>query len=389
MIRFTKLAGYLLVLVVVLSVVEASSYIAGRILQTKWAMWKVPQEITNPEYRISYADYLSRRDPVLGWPYPDQVGTRYESNGTTPNPFYPPGSDWRSCISLYGDSFTEGGGDVSGHEFRWGNVLSEKIQCYVANYGVGGYGTDQAYLRYLNNRNDLSPVVIFGVHTSDVTRNLTRIRDLETPERWFALKPRFTLAHDGTLNYIPIPDLSEEEYLRAIGAAGPLLPLEHESLQPGGPAGVTRLQFPYSLSVLRNVRNFQGFRSRIARHTDWMEFLEPGHALQGLELTVGITKAFVEEARKRGSTPVVLILPHPTELLYQRRAGEWPYSALVEELEGLGVYFSDFGPHLDSVARSRGKELTEYFGATHHYNDAGNSVLADFVYDFLVAHNLL
>jgi len=61
---------------------------------------------------------------------------------------------------LYGDSFTEGSGVDPEH--AWSNVLSQLLHCRVANFGVSGYGTDQAYMRFLNNQRDPARVVVLG-----------------------------------------------------------------------------------------------------------------------------------------------------------------------------------------------------------------------------------
>ena len=87
-----------------------------------------------------------------------------------------------------------------------------------------------------------------GFHTDDVLRNLTRIRDLQNYESWYALKPRFVLNPQQELELVPIPDLTEEQYLRVTGIRGELLPLENENFQPGGPGGAVNLKFPYTIS---------------------------------------------------------------------------------------------------------------------------------------------
>jgi hypothetical protein len=169
---------FALMLVFVLAGVELLSYATGKVLEAKWWMWRVPGPPEGAKQVLSYQEYLKRRDPVVGWPYPMQYGKDLDTNGAQRNPYFPHGSEGRSCVSLYGDSFTQGG-DTSSRERNWGNVLSKRLGCYVANFGMGGYGTDQAYLRFRENSGDSSPVVIFGLHPADVARNLTRVRDLE------------------------------------------------------------------------------------------------------------------------------------------------------------------------------------------------------------------
>ena len=78
------------------------------------------------------------------------------STGARFSPAYPePGNE---CVTLYGDSFTYGVGVRE--EYAWGNTLAERLRCRVGNFGVGGYGTDQALLRFMHNPNDPSSVAV-------------------------------------------------------------------------------------------------------------------------------------------------------------------------------------------------------------------------------------
>lgn len=382
-----KALFFALMLVFGLTAVEFLFYATGRVLEAKYWMWRVPGPPQGATEALTYAEYLQRRDPVVGWPYPLQYGKDLDTNGALRNPYFPRGPEGKSCVSLYGDSFTQGG-DASAPERNWGNVLSRRLGCYVANFGVGGYGTDQAYLRFRENSRDTSPLVILGVHPADVARNLTRIRDLENRQKWFALKPRFILDAEGNLVLIPIPDLTEQQYQQVIGERSGRFVLDHEALQPGGPAGVVQLEFPYSVAVVKDMLSFYGFRSRLFRYPEWMELLERGHPLHGLEITVKITQAWVDLARQQGRTPLVLLLPHPADFAYFERKAAWPYHTLVEDYRRSGIAAIDFGPWLISRARRQGVPVVRYFGATHHYNDEGNALVAEFVYSELLQRGL-
>jgi len=374
---------FALMLVLLLASAELLFYATGRVLEAKWLMWGVPGPPEGATQVITYQEYLKRRDPVLGWPYPMQYGKDLDTNGAQRNPFFPHGPEGRSCVSLYGDSFTRGG-DTSSPERNWGNVLSKRLGCYVANFGVGGYGTDQAYLRFRENSRDTSPVVIFGIHPADVARNLTRVRDLENRQKWFALKPRFVVDDGGRLVLIPIPDLTENQYEQVIGERPGRFILEQEDLAPGGPAGVVNLEFPYSVSVVKNMLRYYGFRSRLLGYPEWMELLERGHPLHGLEITSKITQAWVDLAKERGRIPLVLMLPHPADFAYFKKKAEWPYHTLTEDIRRSGIAEIDFGPFLLSRVEARGGNLAGYFGATRHYNDEGNALVAEFVYGELL-----
>jgi hypothetical protein len=164
--------------------------------------------------------------------------------------------------------------------------------------------------------------------------------------------------------------------------------LDHEDLQPGGPAGVVQLEFPYSVAVVKNMLSFYGFRSRLFHYPEWMELLERGYPLHGLEITVKITQAWVDLATEQGRTPLVLLLPHPADFAYFERKAVWPYHTLAEDYRRSGMAAIDFGPFLISQAKRQGVAVARYFGATRHYNDEGNALVAEFVYQELLQRGL-
>ena len=81
-----------------------------------------------------------------------------DETGSRIIPAYPDPNRFPACVSLYGDSVTWAA-EVD-NEHAWSNVLSLLLGCRVANYGGGGYGADQAYLRFKLNSRDKSKVVI-------------------------------------------------------------------------------------------------------------------------------------------------------------------------------------------------------------------------------------
>jgi len=374
--------------VIFLVLVEGIFFAAGKVLQSKWGMWRVPAAVVSERHKLSFQQYLAQRDPVLGWPYPKEYGANLDATGAQHNPMFAPDGRRAPCVSLYGDSFTEGG-DASSDDGKWGNLLSGRLNCYVANFGVGGYGTDQAFLRFSGNQNDRSPVVILGIHTENVMRNLTRLRDLQNYGRWYALKPRFVLNAQDELELVPKPTLSEAEYLRVIGAQRPLLKLPDEHFQPGGSAGVVALSFPYSVSVIRNMLKFEGFRSRLADRPDWMAYLQPGHPSNGLGISAAIAQQFVTLSKAQNRTPLLVILPHPMDFEYFEEKAVWPHHHLRQAYATRNLPFEDFGPYLLAHAKATGRESRKFFGPTMHYNDAGNALVARFVHERLVARSMI
>ena len=80
-------------------------------------------------------------------------------------------------ILLFGDSFTAG--DNISHGYRFSDLLNEKftdIEFY--NYGINGTGTDQQYLIFSNECNQIEyDLIILCVTVENIKRNLQKSRE--------------------------------------------------------------------------------------------------------------------------------------------------------------------------------------------------------------------
>ncbi len=372
-----KLALYLALLVLVAVFVEAASWLAGQVLRTKGVFY-VAQAVGD------YEAYLRERDPVTGWPtrFVERDPQR-DPSGSRPLPAFPePGN---ACLSLYGDSFTFGAGVDDAH--AWGNVLAGRLGCRVANYAAGGFGSDQALLRFLHRPDDEAPVVLLGHLTENVLRNVNRFRDLLYPGTTFGLKPRFVVAQDGGLALVPLPTPTREEFLAIV--ARPEDHLEHEFFLPGGPAGVRRLGFPYTLSVLGAFRHFHVIAA--LKGEPWYAgFYAPEHPSRGLEVTARIFEAFVAEAERRGKVAVLAVIPTGMDLEYFRADGRWSHSPLVERAARSGLEVLDIGPGM--LERIGDRDPCVVFtkeGCSGHPDEQGYAIVADVVYEHLEASGLI
>jgi len=372
-------------LLILFAFAELLTYASGRFLQSKYRMYAVPVVPQQSETTRSYADYLKVRDPRLGWPYRVNFGgSVYDSSGARNSPAFPDPAASANAIALFGDSFAYGA-EVD-DEHAWGNQLARQIGARVGNFGVPGYGTDQAYLRFLSMDKDPAPVVILTHLSEDIVRMLTRDWDLLQEQSYYDFKPRFVLNPDGSLREVPLPNVSEQEYRHSVGIETPVLPMEYENFQPGGAAGATRLSFPFTLALLRNLGSYQ-MRALFARRPDYMEFYQRGHPLHGLEISAKIFEAFSATARQRGKTPLVILLANRQDIGYFHRTHTWTYANLVQALDAAHVDYIDFGPTLLSYIGDR--PIPDFFAPLGHYNDAVNKLLADTVHAALRSRNLV
>ncbi len=151
-------------------------------------------------------------------------------------------------IATFGDSFTFG--DEVDDDETWQYFLSNILHANVANYGVGGYGTDQAFLRFREKLDEgLSPkLTIFVIYELDFKRVLNRFRPFYYKNTGLKLgfKPRADVDHFGKLQFLESP-LSTAVYDRE-----KLLNIVEASRERDFWASFRpRFEFPFSLNLLR------------------------------------------------------------------------------------------------------------------------------------------
>ncbi len=356
---------------------ECLAYVAGLMLQKKSFIYQEPIAVSKHLVN-NYDDYLSKRDELLGWPYPVQFGGKFfDRTGARRLPAFEDHQKYPSCLSLYGDSYTMGS-DVD-HVQAWGNVLSQLLGCRVANFGVGGYGVGQAYLRFKRHKKDQSKVVVLGHSSVDIIRNLSRNLDLLSARLNYALKPRFILNAQEQLEFVKMPQLSEMEYHQVLGLKTPQLVLEHENFYPGGPTGITQFRFPYTYSILKNMGNFR-LRAKLAGRPSYGEFYMPNHPSGSLEIATKLIKQFYDEVLRRKQQPMIVFFANQNDVLFYRKVQRWSYQNLMDALEVNNIPYLNFGPYL--IEYMGDKNVNDIF-TPGHYNEEGNREVAKFMYQHL------
>ena len=120
-------------------------------------------------------------------------------------------------IAAFGDSFTAGD-DVNDSDV-WTNqleitLIEAGIRAEVLNFGVGGFGMGQAYLRWQKLGRAFEPdIVIFGFQAENLSRNINIFRHLyrQSPGILFS-KPRFILT-DGELEVLNMPTVPPDNLM--------------------------------------------------------------------------------------------------------------------------------------------------------------------------------
>ncbi|HEX2439579.1 MAG TPA: hypothetical protein VHT71_14820 [Methylomirabilota bacterium] len=257
----------------------------------------------------------------------------------------------RRRIAVVGDSFTFGL-EVT-YDEAWPaqleRLLGDGVQ--VLNFGVDGYGVDQAYLRYRRDVEAWKPeIVVLGMIDDDVRRTMCVYAFLCFPGFGMPFgKPRLVADARGlTPLNVPLPPPATLFAKRAITELPGLLfdgaydPVEWEPHV-----------YHHSYAIRFALSRYRPWSSRRPVVSDDTERVLNGE----------IARAFIRLARERGARPIVVYFP-------SRR---WPSSGTAtparEALTAAHINFLDMTPCADTVpADARFVAL--------HYSPATNAAIA-------------
>lgn len=319
-------------------------------------------------------------DDALGWSLVPggASGENYTANPqgvrAAPDRVYtatvPPG---KVRVSLFGDSFTHGDGLPL--TATWAHQLEQSDDALeVMNFGIPGFGADQAYLRYRRDGKAFEhSVVILAIWPEDIVRNLNVFRFYMTPQASLSSsKPRF-VRRGGELAVVNQPVLGPKATVEALVSGGRHPLFEYEFWVDEGD-----LDFPayYHLKLLRGALSvLEAYQRREVRHAQYFEESSEANQLQ-LEMA----KAFAAEVKATGALPVVAIVPM-IDFIEQHGNDGFP---LVGMLERAGIEVLDFGPRFAKLAAEAGGARHLYL-PDNHLNRAGNAELAAQTRAFLAA----
>ncbi len=291
-------------------------------------------------------------------------------------------------IAAFGDSFAHG--DEVKNPDTWEeklDTLDPKLE--TLNFGVPGYGLDQAYLRYKEQGVLFNPhIVIIGFMSDDIHRSVSVFKPFYYPTTGIPLaKPRFALENDKLL-FLRNPMSQLEDYKRL---------LENERLvlrELGEYDFYFRTEYrasPLDLSYL--YRFWQILRRQFFERFDAGSVYYGGRYKETSEaflVTTQLFDAFYEEALKNGSLPLIVIFPNRPDLYRDKKNKVSDYAPLLKYLASKGYRTLNA---LDGFKKfGEGHSVDDYFntgGQGGHYGPLGNEVVARFLYDYLKENGLL
>ncbi len=371
-----RIAGILLPVILCLALSEGAVRLltkrdsSGQLYFQGGRLWPytipVARVAHNLEKYAERPDSYNMYHPRLGWvTRPSSVSDNglYRSNSIglrSHREVEPSPPDGVLRIALFGDSHTHG--DDIAYEQSWGYRLEELLAetgagAEVLNFGVGGYGMDQAYLRWQIDGARYRPdVVVFGLAPSNIARNLNVFRSLLVHRTNIPFsKPRFVLEGD-ELRLINSPTLPIEGILPTLEdfAGSTLRPYEFFYTEDYADRW-------WLHSVLLNV-GAKAIRRRLVGETTV--------ACRGIDeeparTASAIVDAFASEVAASGARFFVAHLPHRKDMRGYHAAGRFCYDDLLRRLDErhslirMESYFTDpdFERYLAGHYSAEGNEL--------------------------------
>jgi hypothetical protein len=204
-------------------------------------------------------------------------------------------------VLTFGDSFTRG--DDVPDNCTWQEYLEPLLNADVLNFGTGGYGVDQAFLKYQIKKSQFPKAknVILTFIPGDVNRNMNVYRNLvkSFEGSWPELtKPYFIVndSHNVELVKNPIADASELYKLENPDFINSLMKQDWWHKNHDFPAP----RFPYLTSVFN-----KSYLKQLFTPLDY----DPWFSSDGVMILEEILSQFSNLVKLSGGKPLILFVP--------------------------------------------------------------------------------
>jgi len=345
----------------------------------------------NKQQRIMLEDFLAGRgghvaySSVLGWtanPNGRAPLDRAASAGTRGGRGYTV-VPRRGVLRIATFGAFDYGGDAK-VEDSWQEVMMRShSNVEVLNFGVQDFGIDQAFLRYEHDGTAYKPdIVIMEFLPESIYLSVNVYRPFYYPNTDLPLaKPRYVWQRGG-LVLLPTPLRSLPQYADLLTDPAHVLTAlgRHDYFYQSG-------YHRGRLAVLPSVRLLQILRDRLVRRGAAIEIEKNGVYNVGSEaftVTAAIFDQFVTATRRAGAVPIIVALPHASDVDRYRWGGPKVYAPLLEHFQTKGYRYVDM---LDGFEKY-GKALTAADLSPGEYSPVGNQLVAKVLWQFLVAQHL-
>lgn len=253
--------------------------------------------------------------PTLGWDIPKA------EQGVTGHRRSPGYKEHESDkIKTFGDSFVYGFRLSDRETFPY--FVEQKSGWQCLNYGVNGYGTDQALLKYRDNQVK-STYTILGVLDENIARVVTTwwsfysFRDVNniigTKPRFLMQDQEYVLMPNPVKDYDGLKKLQDPAFIKTLEARD-YWPHYHAAINAPPllkwPAMVTLLPhlnfFVRNVSMMIRNRFAPTYESKIGRRRFYHLYENDSEALKTMQYVIG---EFVRTAKAREEIPIIMIFP--------------------------------------------------------------------------------
>ena len=366
------------IIIIIFFLIEFCSYliISSKIGSSYFQVFKGIKEFTENDLN----EYLAKRDKINGWPIrsDNSLFNQYTKGGyriSSNNSLFS-----ENCISLYGNSFTFGS-EVK-HDEAWSSLLANKLNCSVYNFGVPAYGVDQAVLRFKENSNFNSKLVVLGIHPIDIQRNVTQNYTLIADNKIdiFTFKPKFIINENKLeLIKIPINSLNDGNLFKQNFKSF----LKHDELIHKYNKKLVEFKFPFSIAFLKAGFIFfekkRGSISRTGILSDTLPFWL--REKESLKLNSKIIEYFFSICDENKRVCKVLIIPDYTSLNYFF-TDEKNINRQIYENES---WKNNVWDPTIWLSNKMSNNTCSYIGINKdcngHYNIEGNKLLANYLFE--------
>lgn len=280
-------------------------------------------------------------------------------------------------IAAFGDSFVHC--DDVAFDDSWGEILARADPRYeVLNFGVGGYGLDQAFLRYRSAVRFRPHIVIIGYMSENINRNVNIFRPFYNRSTGLPLsKPRFRLAGDRlVLESNPLSSL--EHYKK-------LLENEKSVLAKMAPLDFFSRKRRQGLSALHALPSMK--LARVIRYEWFPPETEDAIYINGVyntrseayALTCKIFESFYSDVLRNGSVPVIVIFPQESDIRAMQKGGRKSYEPLIQFFREKNFNYVDLMDAFQGMGKAY--KMEQLFKP--HYTPLSNRLVANHLDGYL------
>jgi len=287
-------------------------------------------------------------------------------------------------ISTYGDSYTHCD-DVANHETWQVQLQQLNPDLEVLNFGVGGFGLDQAFLRYQEKIGQFdSQIVLIGYMTENIFRHVNVFRPFYLSATGTPLtKPRFALRNE-ELILIDNPMRQLSQYRELLESPETTLPaLGKHDHHFNTIYKSSMFDFLPSYRLL-NILSYLYFNSR--------DVITDGYyntKSEAYRVTTRLLDKFYQTVQADGSQPVILIFPEPADIIRYRENGTRQYAPLVAYLDEKKYRYIDLLQALDGIGGQLATNKLFAKPSLNHYSPLANNLAAQIIQQYLRKEGLL